>query len=94
MRAAAAVAVCLQEHLACFLPGTLALGFLHGLGGQKHLRLAEALAGTCYEMYRRMPTGLSPEVAGMNLNPAATEDLFVTVSTLSRGREPRSGPTD
>lgn len=55
-----------MEHLACFLPGLLALG--------AHLRpkapkrdqefaLAEDLAYTCFEMYRRMPTGMAPEAA-------------------------------
>lgn len=55
-----------MEHLACFLPGLLALG--------AHLRprapkrdqefaLAEELARTCFEMYRRMPTGMAPEAA-------------------------------
>lgn len=54
-----------MEHLSCFVPAMLALG--------AHVRpwvatrdeefsLAEDLATTCYEMYRRMPTGLSPEM--------------------------------
>ena len=47
--------------------GILALGHFHGLNtGSKDeandLELAEELMLTCYEMYRRMPTGLAPEI--------------------------------
>ncbi len=52
-------------------------------GEQSHLDLAAALATTCYEMYHRMPTGLSPEVAGMNTHPGAKEDIFINVSTVA-----------
>lgn len=44
-----------------------ALGHLHGVstGGRNEpddLEVAKQLMLTCYEMYRRMPTGLSPEI--------------------------------
>lgn len=51
-----------MEHLSCFLPGTLALGVLHGLD-PSHLQLAAELGTSCYKMYESMPTGLSPEIA-------------------------------
>lgn len=56
-----------MDHLVCFLPGVLALGHFHGVntGGQyepNDLEIAEELMQTCYEMYRRIPTGLSPEI--------------------------------
>ncbi|KAL0032746.1 hypothetical protein WJX79_007172 [Trebouxia sp. C0005] len=56
-----------MDHLVCFLPGLLALGHFHGVNtGSRYdpndLELAEELMLTCYEMYRRIPTGLSPEI--------------------------------
>ena len=76
------VCVCLKEHLACFLPGTLALGVLHGLD-RSHQEMAEELMKTCYEMYRSMPTGLSPEVAVFNMRPDGKHDIDTQVSTAS-----------
>jgi len=43
------------------------LGHFHGVNtGSRYdpndLELAEELMLTCYEMYRRIPTGLSPEI--------------------------------
>jgi len=70
----------IQEHLACFLPGTLALGSMHGLG-PVHLEMAANLTKTCYEMYASMPTGLSPEIAGMNVDPAGQKDIYALVCT-------------
>ena len=77
-----------MDHLACFLPGVLALGHFEGLGRRwgggeddrelrardalerlgfsrdaGHLDVAVELCRTCVEMYRRVPTGLSPEIA-------------------------------
>lgn len=54
------------------------------------MKLAEELTYTCYQMYRRMPTGLSPEVAGMNLNPAGADDLFVTFGTQHNLQRPET----
>lgn len=44
------------------------MGHLHGVetgeaGELPEIELAEALMLTCYEMYRRVPAGLSPEIA-------------------------------
>ena len=62
-----------------------------GLDPGDHLQLAKDLTLTCYEMYRRMPTGLSPEVAAINMSPTGKEDLFVNVS-LESGREAGGPP--
>jgi hypothetical protein len=70
--------ILLQEHLACFLPGTLALGVYHGLN-RSHLEVARQLMRTCYEMYNAMPTGLSPEVAVFNMDPAVSQDISAQV---------------
>lgn len=66
----------------CFLPGTLALAVKNGLP-DKLMTLAEELMHTCYEMYRRMPTGLSPEIAHFNTDPGRSEDIEVKVSVMA-----------
>ena len=45
----------------------MALGHWHGVStGEPHepsdLAIAQQLMATCYEMYRRVPAGLSPEI--------------------------------
>jgi hypothetical protein len=49
------------------ITGLFALGHLHGantsVGGEMDdLEVARHLMRTCYEMYRRTPTGLAPEI--------------------------------
>uniref|UniRef100_A0A8D0FXP6 alpha-1,2-Mannosidase n=1 Tax=Strix occidentalis caurina TaxID=311401 RepID=A0A8D0FXP6_STROC len=56
-----------MDHLVCFLPGTLALGAHNGLTAD-HMKLAEALIETCYQMYAQVETGLSPEIVHFNLH--------------------------
>ncbi|XP_013413805.1 endoplasmic reticulum mannosyl-oligosaccharide 1,2-alpha-mannosidase-like [Lingula anatina] len=65
-----------MDHLVCFLPGTLALGHINGLDPQ-HMELAKKLLYTCYQMYEKMPTGLSPEIAYFNQAPGAPDDIIV-----------------
>lgn len=68
-----------QDHLVCFLPGTLALGAHHGLPAE-HMELARALMETCYQMNRQMETGLSPEIVHFNLYPQKVQkDVSVKV---------------
>lgn len=53
-----------MDHLACFVGGMLMLGSrtLPAAEVDPHWEtLAAEIGETCYEMYRRMPTGLSPE---------------------------------
>jgi len=56
-----------MDHLVCFMGGLLALGaYTDPLGlesdrAQRDLKTAKALTYTCYQMYARMPTGISPE---------------------------------
>ena len=74
----------IQDHLVCYLAGTLALGAHNGLD-TSHMDLGKKLADTCWETYRRMPTGLSPEITYFNLAPGNKEDLIVKVSkTLTK----------
>lgn len=69
-----------QDHLVCFLPGTLALGAHNGLPGD-HMDLAVELMETCYQMYKQMETGLSPEIAHFNLQASDHRDIYVKVIT-------------
>ena len=53
--------------------GLLALGDLHGVSTQRNasdtpdLELAAELARTCYELYRRVPSGLAPEIVHFHM---------------------------
>ena len=55
------------EHLTCFMSGALALGAytdpekLDSPRARRDLKTAKALAYTCYQMYARTKSGLSPE---------------------------------
>ncbi|CAH2316853.1 endoplasmic reticulum mannosyl-oligosaccharide 1,2-alpha-mannosidase [Pelobates cultripes] len=56
-----------MDHLVCFLPGTLALGAHNGLTAG-HMDIATALMDTCYQMYKQMETGLSPEISHFHMH--------------------------
>lgn len=74
------VRVVLQDHLVCFLPGTLALGAHNGLAAD-HMKLAETLIETCYQMYAQVETGLSPEIVHFNLHAQkGHKDVEIKVS--------------
>ncbi|KAF0688408.1 Aste57867_19964 [Aphanomyces stellatus] len=51
-----------MQHLACFVPGMLALGFFHGMPIW-HLELAKELMQTCFVMYDEMESGLAADEA-------------------------------
>nr|XP_022323274.1 endoplasmic reticulum mannosyl-oligosaccharide 1,2-alpha-mannosidase-like isoform X3 [Crassostrea virginica] len=65
-----------MDHLVCFMPGTMALGYQNGLP-KDHMDIATKLARTCYEMYNKMPTKLSPEIVYFNQAPGSSDDLIV-----------------
>lgn len=71
-----------MDHLVCYLPGTLALGYHNGLP-QEHMELAEQLGNTCFQMYDKMPTKLSPEIVYFNKAPGSLDDIIVKVCTLN-----------
>ena len=71
----------IQDHLVCFLPGALALGYMNGLDSS-HLDLARELMHTCYQMYAQMPTFLSAEISHFNMLPGAQDDIIVKVCVL------------
>lgn len=50
-----------MDHLACFAGGMLALGAADSPTKEKDLEVAKGIGRTCYEMYKRQPSGLAPE---------------------------------
>lgn len=75
-----------QDHLVCFLPGTLALGAHNGLPAD-HMDLAKQLMETCYQMYVQMETGLSPEIVHFNMHEGSMRDIDVKVGRDSAAGE-------
>ncbi|OWF52591.1 Endoplasmic reticulum mannosyl-oligosaccharide 1,2-alpha-mannosidase [Mizuhopecten yessoensis] len=65
-----------MDHLVCYLPGTMALGYKNGLPSD-HFDIAKRLTETCYQMYARMPTKLSPEIVYFSQAAQSKEDLIV-----------------
>ncbi|XP_022245459.1 endoplasmic reticulum mannosyl-oligosaccharide 1,2-alpha-mannosidase-like isoform X2 [Limulus polyphemus] len=65
-----------MDHLVCFLSGTLVLGYHYGMP-ISHLRLAEQLINTCYQMYANTATFLSPEIAHFNLKNEKSSDIII-----------------
>ncbi|XP_075041487.1 endoplasmic reticulum mannosyl-oligosaccharide 1,2-alpha-mannosidase-like [Mixophyes fleayi] len=71
-----------MDHLVCFLPGTLALGAHNGITSD-HMEIAVSLMETCYQMYKQMETGLSPEISHFFLH-AAKGSKDIDVKTADR----------
>ena len=57
----------MQEHLACFFPGLLALGVMSLSMSEKdkqfHMHIAQGLTETCYLTYADQQSGLGTEIA-------------------------------
>jgi hypothetical protein len=56
-----------MDHLACFVPGLLALGAYkrtkpNRAKYERDMTVAKALMYTCWQMYARQPTGIAPEM--------------------------------
>merc|ERR1719506_1253258 len=55
-----------MDHLACFVPGMLALsattGAVSASRASAHMALADELLDTCCAFYAATPTGLAPEI--------------------------------
>lgn len=64
-----------MDELACFLPGTMALGVKNGMP-QGHLDFAQELAYTCFLTFARQPTFLAPEISYFNTARGSTKDFF------------------
>lgn len=73
-----------MDHLVCFYPGNLALGASYLKKNPEFkeeadslMELAKELTETCYQMYARMETGLSPEIVMFNTVEGSKEDFYV-----------------
>ncbi|KAJ9460292.1 Mannosyl-oligosaccharide alpha-1 [Diplonema papillatum] len=79
------------EHLACFVPGMLALGSasVPDEMARRHMKAAQGIAEFCYNLYKNTTLGLSPDVVYVNpdgnvrttrpnygLRPETVESLF------------------
>ena len=62
-----------MEHLACFYPGTLALGLLNGLHLDQR-QLAEGLTQSCYVAYNSTRVGLAADSFVFNTSPYGEGD--------------------
>ena len=52
----------------------------NGLGNGKYEQFAKDMMETCYQMYAKMPTGLSPEIAYFNTHDGSSKDIIVKVN--------------
>lgn len=69
-----------MDHLVCFFGGTLALGSTLLSDKQRakdDMELGKNLTETCYQMYAKTPTKLSPEITYFNLQKNVKEDLII-----------------
>ena len=72
-----------MEHLACFVPGNLALGVesgaVAGAKAEEYLALAAELCVACFQMYSQQPTG-----AGnlLPLNPRKAKAYLALAAVL------------
>ena len=65
-----------MDHLTCYLPGTLLLGYKNGMP-ESHKTLAVELLETCYQTYTKQPTKLAPEISYFNLAGESENDIYV-----------------
>jgi len=71
------VLVTKMDHLVCFFPGLLALGWLHGAGPREDLDLAEELVEGCWMMYNTTKTGIAPEITQFDMSKGAERDVWI-----------------
>jgi endoplasmic reticulum Man9GlcNAc2 1,2-alpha-mannosidase len=67
----------------CFLAGNMALGWHFQRNLTYLLDMAKELTKTCYQMYAKQATGLSPEIAYFNVEPQINQE---TISVRVRRR--------
>lgn len=81
-----------MDHLACFLPGLLALGSMTG-GAEDpaaDLGLAADLAAGCAHFWLGSPSGLAPESATWNVLPGREEDMTILKETAHSSLRPET----
>lgn len=70
----------------CFLGGNMALGWLYKKDLTYLLDMAKELTKTCYEMYAKQATGLSPEIAYFNTDAQSNEPTLSVRVSPENGR--------
>lgn len=65
-----------QEHLACFVAGSLAMGSKY-LNRPQDMAMARKLAQACYLTYHHSRTGLGPEAVKFDVEPGSNGKLFI-----------------
>jgi mannosyl-oligosaccharide alpha-1,2-mannosidase len=63
--------------LACFLAGNMALGWHFHRDLTYLLDMAKDLTNTCYQMYAKQETGLSPEIVYFNIESNSNEPTII-----------------
>ena len=63
--------------MTCFLAGNMALGWYYRHDLSYLLDMAKDLTKTCYQIYAKQATGLSPEIAYFNTNPQVNDDAII-----------------
>jgi len=76
-----------MDHLVCFLPGMLALGYWHGANDADELHMAEELLDTCVGFYKHTPTGLVG-----NMISTVTRSSFARPDPLTRATRSLARP--
>lgn len=68
----------------CFLAGNMALGWHFQSNLTYLLDMGKELTKTCYQMYEKQATGLSPEIAYFNVDSQINQDtITVRVSDIN-----------
>ena len=55
----------------------MALGWYHQRNQTYLLDMAKDLTKTCYQMYAKQPTGLSPEIAYFNVDSQSNQETII-----------------
>jgi len=63
--------------LACFLAGNMALGWYFHRDLTYLIDMAKDLTKTCYQMYAKQATGLSPEIVYFNIEPNSNQSTII-----------------
>jgi mannosyl-oligosaccharide alpha-1,2-mannosidase len=67
----------IKDHLACFLAGNMALGWHFHRDLTYLIDMAKDLTKTCYQMYAKQATGLSPEIVYFNIELNSNQPTII-----------------
>ncbi|KAK9807221.1 hypothetical protein WJX73_010611 [Symbiochloris irregularis] len=84
-----------MDHLACYLPGNLALGVaegaVSGAKAEKYMAAARSLTTSCWHMYSQQPTGLSPEYVWFNSSSTDVPTKTAVLTATKAVAHPKVG---